>query len=209
MVKPAMAKSGKTAEDAAPVESVRDRILTTARELFYREGARAVGVDTVVARSGVAKTSLYRWFPSKDALIAAVLEQEAADRWAGWDAVAQRAAPDARSQLRAQLAGIVKFTSNPRYRGCPFMNVSAEFPDETHPGRVVAKELTEELRRRLRALVDQLGVPNPGQLAEQLVLLVDGAFSVAQVLGKDGPQHYLVAAADALIDGQLNAANSK
>lgn len=203
MVKPAMAKAGKAAEAAAPVESVRDRILTTARELFYREGARAVGVDTVVARSGVAKTSLYRWFPSKDALIAAVLEQEAADRWMGWDAVALRAPPDARSQLRAQLNGIVKFISHPRYRGCPFMNTSAEFPDETHPGRLVAKELTEELRRRLRVLVDQLGVPKPEQLTEQLVLLIDGAFSVAQVLGKDGPQQYLVTTADALIDGQL------
>jgi AcrR family transcriptional regulator len=203
MAKPAMAKSGKTAQDAAPVESVRDRILTTARELFYREGARAVGVDTVVAQSGVAKTSLYRWFPSKDALIAAVLEQEAADRWAGWDAIAQRTEPDARSQLRAQLTGIVKFISHPRYRGCPFMNTSAEFPDETHPGRLVAKELTEELRRRLRKLVDQLGVPNTEQLTEQLVLLIDGAFSVAQVLGKNGPQQYLVTTADQLIDGQL------
>jgi AcrR family transcriptional regulator len=203
MVKPALAKAGKATQDAAPAESVRDRILTTARELFYREGARSVGVDTVVAQSGVAKTSLYRWFPSKDALIGAVLEQEAADRWAGWDANSQRAEPDARSQLRAQLAGIVKFTSHPRYRGCPFMNVSAEFPDENHPGRVVAKELTEELRRRLRGLVDQLDVANPEELSEQLVLLIDGAFSVAQVLGSQGPQKYLVQTADALIDAQV------
>ena len=203
MVKPGTAKTGKAEDVATPVESVRDRILNTARDLFYREGARAVGVDTVVARSGVAKTSLYRWFPSKDALIAAVLEQEAADRWAGWDANSQRAEPDARSQLRAQMTGIVKFTTHPRYRGCPFMNVSAEFPDQTHPGRVVAKELTEELRRRVRALVDQLGVPRPEQLSEQLVLLIDGAFSIAQVLGKDGPQYHLVDAADALIEAQL------
>jgi AcrR family transcriptional regulator len=203
MVKPALAKAGKATQDSAPAESVRARILTTARELFYREGARSVGVDTVVAQSGVAKTSLYRWFPSKDALIGAVLEQEAADRWAGWDAVMQRAEPDARSQLRAQLAGIVKFTSHPRYRGCPFMNVSAEFPDQNHPGRLVAKELTEELRRRLRGLVDQLGVANPEELSEQLVLLIDGAFSVAQVLGSEGPQKYLVQTADALIDAQV------
>src|SRR5688500_20081856 len=92
-------------EGTAPTESVRDRILNTARELFYREGARSVGVDTVVAQSGVAKTSLYRWFPSKDALIAAVIEEEAKDRWAGWDYTAQRSPQDAREQLRAQLAG--------------------------------------------------------------------------------------------------------
>lgn len=83
---------------AAPAESVRDRILNTARDLFYKEGARAVGVDTVVARSGVAKTSLYRWFPSKDALIVAVLEQERQDRWTGWDRLPRRAT---RSRARA------------------------------------------------------------------------------------------------------------
>ena len=97
----------------------RERILNTARELFYREGARSVGVDTVVAQSGVAKTSLYRWFPSKDALIAAVIEAEAKDRWAGWDYTAQRSPADPREQLRAQLAGIAKFVSSPKYRGCP------------------------------------------------------------------------------------------
>ena len=75
-----MVKAGRARvadEAAGGTESVRDRILNTARELFYREGARSVGVDTVVAQSGVAKTSLYRWFPSKDALIAAVIAEEA------------------------------------------------------------------------------------------------------------------------------------
>ena len=94
-------------------ESVRDRILETARELFYREGARAVGVDTVVAHSGVAKTSLYRWFPSKDALIVAVLEEEAKDRWNGWDYIAAHAPPEPREQLRAQFTGIAHFVSSP------------------------------------------------------------------------------------------------
>lgn len=198
-------KRGAEAGEAPATQSVRDRILNTARDLFYREGARAVGVDTVVAQSGVAKTSLYRWFPSKDALIAAVLEQEAKDRWAGWDATAQRAEPDPRAQLRAQMTGIAKFCSSSRFRGCPFMNVSAEFPDPEHPARAVARELTEELTRRLRALVDQLNVRDPAELSEQLVLLVDGSFSAALVLGKDGPQKYLVAAAEALVEAQQSA----
>jgi AcrR family transcriptional regulator len=181
---------------------VRDRILNTARELFYREGARSVGVDTVVAQSGVAKTSLYRWFPSKDALIAAVIEEEAKDRWSGWDYTAQRSPPDPREQLRAQLAGIAKFVSSAKYRGCPFMNVTVEFADDQHPARRVAREVMEELRRRVRALVDQIGVREPAILTDQIVMLVDGAFSSAQVFGKEGPQNLLVTAADALIDAQ-------
>lgn len=193
-----------TAEGIAPTESVRDRILATARELFYKEGARAVGVDTVVAQSGVAKTSLYRWFPSKDALIVAVLEQERNDRWAGWDRIAQQSDPEPRARLRAHLSGVARYVSSPHFRGCPFMNVTVEFADPQHPARLLARQEMEELRARLRVLVDNIeGVRDPVELAEQLFLLVDGAFPSAQALGKDGPQKYLVSAADALVDAQL------
>jgi AcrR family transcriptional regulator len=200
-----MVKAGRARaadEVASGTESVRERILNTARELFYREGARSVGVDTVVAQSGVAKTSLYRWFPSKDALIAAVIEAEAKDRWSGWDYTAERSPPDPREQLRAQLAGIAKFVSSPKYRGCPFMNVTVEFADDQHPARLVARGVMEELRRRVRALIDKIGVREPAVVTDQIVMLVDGAFSGAQVFGKDGPQQLLVRAADALIDAQ-------
>lgn len=189
---------------AAPAESVRDRILNTARDLFYKAGARSVGVDTVVAQSGVAKTSLYRWFPSKDALIVAVLEQEQKDRWAGWDRTAAQSDPEPRARLRAHLTGIARFVSSSRFRGCPFMNVTAEFADPQHPARVLATDEMHELRRRLRGLVDNIeGVSNPEELTEHLLLLVDGAFSSAQALGKNGPQQFLVAAADALVEAQL------
>lgn len=187
----------------ARTEGVRERILNTARDLFYRDGARAVGVDTVVAQSGVAKTSLYRWFPSKDALIVAVLEAEAADRWKGWDRIAAGSPAEPRERLRAMLAGIERYVSSERYRGCPFMNVTVEFPDAQHPARRVALETSEELRRRLRSLVDPLGVPDPALLTEQLLMLVQGAFSTAQIFGARGPQHQLVAAADALVHAQL------
>lgn len=189
---------------AAPTESVRDRILNTARDLFYKEGARSVGVDTVVAQSGVAKTSLYRWFPSKDALIVAVLEKERHDRWAGWDRTAAQSDSEPRERLRAHLNGIARYVSSSHFRGCPFMNVTAEFADPQHPARLLATEEMHELRRRLRGLVDNIeGVANPQELTEHLLLLVDGAFSSAQALGKSGPQHFLVAAADALVEAQL------
>jgi AcrR family transcriptional regulator len=189
----------------APTESVRDRILGTARELFYREGVRGVGVDTVVAQSGVAKTSLYRWFPSKDQLIASVLEEEAKARWAAWDRTAERCAGlTPRERLREHMAAIVRFVSNPKYRGCPFMNASAELPDPQHPARLIAREAKHELRRRVRGLVDAIeGVRDPATLTDQLLLLVDGTLSVSACLGAEGPQRLLVDAADALVDAQL------
>jgi hypothetical protein len=84
------------------------------------------------------------------------------------------------------------------------MNITVEFADPQHPARVLATEEMQELRRRLRGLVDNIeGVSNPEELTEQLLLLVQGAFSSAQALGKSGPQQFLVAAADALVDAHL------
>jgi hypothetical protein len=83
------------------------------------------------------------------------------------------------------------------------MNVTAEFADQQHPSRAVAREVMEELRRRVRALVDQIGVRDPAQVTEQIVMLIDGAFCTAQVFGAAGPQQLLVSAADALIDAQV------
>src|SRR5579871_4067202 len=83
---------------------VRERILQTARDSFYREGIRAVGVDTLIARSGVAKMSFYRSFRSKDDLVCAYLECEAAEYWQWWDAVVGSHAQAPRKQLRALFA---------------------------------------------------------------------------------------------------------
>jgi AcrR family transcriptional regulator len=207
---PPRLKTAAEAAQAAPVsESVRDRILATARELFYREGARAVGVDTVVAQSGVAKTSLYRWFPSKDALIAAVLEEEARDRWIGWERMAQSADPEPRARLRAHMAGLIKFVNRVNYSGCPFMNVIVAFPDQQHPARKVAMEVIVELKRRIRILVDAIeGVRDREELTDQLMLLIEGTFTAAHVLGSNGPQKQLISAADAIIDSHLKTTGS-
>jgi hypothetical protein len=83
------------------------------------------------------------------------------------------------------------------------MNVTVEFADEQHPARGVARAVMEELRKRLRVLIDQIGVNDPAEVTEQVMMLVDGAFSGAQVFGRNGPQRVLVTAADALIDAQL------
>src|SRR4029453_9817775 len=202
-----MVKAGKARaaeEVVSGTESVRERILSTARELFYKEGVRSVGVDTVVAQSGVAKTSLYRWFPSKDALIVAVLEQEAKDRWAGWDKNAQNNGSEPRARLRAHFTGIARYVSSPHFRGCPFMNVIAEFADRQHPARGFARTELEQVRSRGGGVVDNIpGVRDPVELTEQLVLLVEGSFASGQGFGKEGPQQFLVAAAEGMVKAQL------
>src|SRR5271168_4383698 len=113
--------------------SARERILATASELFYREGIRAIGVDTVVERSGVSKTSLYRLFDSKDALIAAFAAEKDRLFWAWWDRVEEQHAGNPRAVLEALLSGIAERIGHPAFRGCPFLNLATEFPPITIP----------------------------------------------------------------------------
>jgi len=192
----ATAPKGPAKRDPA---SVRDRLLETAARLFYQEGVRAIGVDLVVERSGVAKTSLYRHFPTKDDLVVAFLERDDLAYWASWDEIAMRLKDNARAELEAHVRWIAQYIGRPDYRGCPFLNVASEFPAADHPARATALEHKAELRRRLGALTKRMGARRPALLADQLVLLIDGAYVNGQLLGKEGPVSALVRAALALI----------
>ena len=161
--------------------SARERILATANELFYREGIRAIGVDTVVERSGVSKTSLYRLFESKDALIAAFAAERDRSFWTWWDHLEEQHADDPRVLLDALLSGIAERIGRPAYRGCPFLNLMAEFPDRNHPGRVVARGNKEEMRARFATIVAKLGAANPKRVASQLTLIVNGAYAIGHI----------------------------
>jgi len=161
---------------------LREKILETASTLFYRRGVRAVGVDLVVAEAGVAKTSLYRHFRTKDDLVAAFLAREDEDFWGTWDRVADTHKDDARAELDAHLEWIGERVGRPNYRGCPQINVAAEFPEADHPARKVAAAHKLELRHRLKGIAERLGVGRPDELAGQLALLINGAFVSSQML---------------------------
>ena len=160
---------------------VRARILATACTLFYQRGVRAVGVDLVVEKAGVAKTSLYRHFGTKDDLIAAFLKREDADFWGTWDRVAGQHGDDAVAELDAHLGWIGERVGRPNYRGCPQINVAAEFPDIDHPARKVAAAHKRQMRQRLKGIAERLGVARPNELAGQLSLLINGAFVSSQI----------------------------
>jgi AcrR family transcriptional regulator len=194
--RPGSANEGDTRGDSA---EVRDRILRTASTLFYQRGVRAVGVDLVVEQAGVAKTSLYRHFHTKDDLIAAFLEREDHDFWNTWNHVTERHKTDPLAELEAHLVWIAERVGRPNYRGCPQLNVAAEFPDSDHPARRVAKAHKQELRRRLKGIAERLRAQRPDQLAAQLSLLINGAFVSSQVLSPGEAAPLLLATARSLI----------
>src|SRR5215469_856971 len=164
------------ARESKTEDEVRKRILDTACNLFYRQGVRAVGVDLVVEKAGVAKTSLYRHFRTKDDLVAAFLQREDEDFWSTWDQVADRHERHPAAELDAHLDWIGVRVARPNYRGCPQLNAAAEFPEPDHPARKVAAAHKQKLRRRLRGIAERLRVRHPDELAGQLALLINGAF---------------------------------
>jgi AcrR family transcriptional regulator len=183
---------------------VRERILETASEMFYRNGIRAVGIDAIIARCGVAKMSLYRNFPSKDALVAAWLEDRDKFFWGRWDRAEASRAGDPRGKLGAILDMVAATASHPKWRGCPFLNTGNEFPEpDDHPARAVILAHKRAVRERLKSLVASAGAREPDLLAQQLQLLIDGAYAIGQSLGPEGPAKTVAAAGRALIAAQI------
>ena len=183
--------------------SARDRLVETAIELFYQEGIRAIGIDTVVARSGVSKSSLYRTFASKDALIAAFAEEQNRRYWQWWDETLRQAGGSPRAQIEALLAGVADQIASPRFRGCPFINLATEFPDQAHPGTAIACGNKQEMRRHLTDLAQAIGAREPRRLGDQLALLIDGAYGHATTLGAAGLKRELLETARLIIDAQI------
>lgn len=101
-----------------------DRVFEAARDLFYRNGVRATGVDQIVAEAGVTKPTLYRAFESKDDLVAACLRDYAAQKWAWWDEVTAPHTDDPRGALLALLRGCVDKGNADHQRGCPLTNIA-------------------------------------------------------------------------------------
>ena len=193
-----MAKTAAIIDTHGTAE-VRARILDTACALFYQRGVRAVGVDLVVEQAGVAKTSLYRHFGTKDDLIAAFLAREDEDFWGVWDRVADQHRDDPAAELDAHLGWIGERVERPNYRGCPQINVAAEFPEIDHPARKVAAAHKRQMRQRLKAIAERLGAARPDDLAGQLALLINGAFVSSQIFEPGEATPLLRRTAQALI----------
>jgi AcrR family transcriptional regulator len=180
-----------------------ERVLAAASRLFYANGVRAVGIEWIVTESGVAKTSLYRHFLTKDELVAAFLEREDGEFWQQWQEVVAEAA-NPRAELMSLLDWIGRRVSRDGYRGCPQINVAAEFADLEHPARKIRKRHKDAMLDRLRDIVGRIGVTRADDTAVQLALLIDGAFTSEGRLSKTNAVRILQSGADALLKGSTS-----
>lgn len=195
---------------AAATPRAADRIRKTARDLFYREGIRAVGVDEIVTRAGVTKPSLYRSFPSKDELAAAYLRDYEQEFWQRFDAEVARAdRDDPRARLLAYFEYLSRRAVADDYRGCGLSNAIVEYPHAGHPARLVAEANKRALRQRLAAMAAAAGARDPAPLGDALLLLIEGCFITGQQFGKTGPAKVAAQAAATLIDAAIPAPKAK
>jgi AcrR family transcriptional regulator len=180
-----------------------ERIRESARDLFYRQGIRAVGVDEIVAHAGVTKPSLYRNFPSKDELAADYLRHMGEDGLARFDATIAANPANPRGQLRVWLRELQIKATRRDYRGCGTTNAAVEYPDRKHLARKVASDIKGRFRKRLTSLAASMGAKKPDRLGDALLLLFEGVYASGQLFGSGGPARVLVEAADAMIDSYL------
>lgn len=162
----------------------RERILGIADELFYREGVRAIGIDTIIARSEVAKTTLYRYFSSKDDLVVAYLEGRNQRFWQLFEEVVDRYPGEPKQQLVAIFAWLDELLSSPESHGCPFLMTASEFPETDYPGHQVAIAHKQKMRDRIAEIAKMAGIEKAKELSAALLMLVDGAFAERRLFKK-------------------------
>lgn len=187
------------------VRSPRARILDTAAELFYANGFHSVGIDLIVERADVAKTTLYRHFGSKDDLIVAWLERANEQFWS-WldDAIDSVDHPE--DGLVLLYRAVQQLATSPSCLGCAFQAAAAEFPEPGHPVHAVALAHKESVRARLRGLAAEARSPDPDALGDALLLLMDGAFAASRMYGPENPATHVAAAAEILIQSTTTSA---
>jgi AcrR family transcriptional regulator len=164
--------------------ATRAKVLDAAAQLFYERGIHAVGVNEIAARSHASKLSLYRYFPSKDALVAAMLSEHS-DRIHAWlerETADALAGPD---RVLSVFDLLIRWFAEPGYRGCTVVNTVTDMRAEPAVAAIARQHLAR-YRALLQTRLEQAGAADPPRLARQLLLLIEGASVVTAIDGGTG-----------------------
>lgn len=174
-------------------------VLRAAGDVFYAEGFTATGVDRVCEAAGISKRTLYKFFGSKDELIARSLAQRDAEIRDGLLGSADAATDDPAGRLVAVFSALDEWLGLDSFRGCPYLNAAAELAAPDHPARVVVVEHKEAIRRWFEAAATDAAAADPSALSWQLMLLFDGAIAQALVRGAPSVRDQAARAAATLV----------
>jgi AcrR family transcriptional regulator len=175
---------GKSLDALAP----RERILKTASDLFYRLSINAVGIDRIIAESGVAKMTFYKHFPSKAKLIATYLRHTKAMWFQMLATATEKPGLSGTERVLAIFDAIDEPLRAPTFRGCSFTRGLAEFGPEANTPEVQAAiaEYFTELQELVASLIKPLGLDKPERAVIQILSLVQGSFVMAQSIPNEG-----------------------
>lgn len=184
--------------------SRRDDLVRTAVELFRRNGYHATGIEKILTVSGVSKPTLYRHFPSKDALIIAALRQwDVASR--GWlRGEMERRAATPRGRVLALFDALADWFEEPGFQGCMFINATVEFAEQDNPIHQAAAEHKRLFADHVRAEVAAAGADDPGEITDQLMILMEGAIVTAHTGGRGDAARRARKMADAILAAALD-----
>ncbi|GAA0266378.1 TetR/AcrR family transcriptional regulator [Pseudomonas rhodesiae] len=160
----------------------RDIILDVTEKLIYRHGIAATGMDFLVKTAGVSRKSIYRYFANKDELVIAALQRRDA-RWLQWLRSEVERQADSGERLLALFSALKAWFGSEDFRGCAFINTSGETGDPHNPVRLLAKAHKQKLFDYVLELCQAHGTPEPQRQAAHLLILIDGAITVALVMG--------------------------
>ncbi len=164
----------------------REVLIDTAIELFAEHGYHATGIDTILAKSGVSKKTLYRHFRSKDELILAALKKYDSQFRNSFMRQIEERAGTPRERLLAVYDVAAHWFEQSNFYGCMYINAIGEFSDSGTAIRQVCKDFKSQIRNYIEDLCRSMGAENPVELAEELALLMEGAIVTAQVSQKRG-----------------------
>ncbi|WP_117166807.1 TetR family transcriptional regulator [Pseudomonas cichorii] len=160
----------------------REKIITTAEQLIYQNGIHATGMDLLVKTSGVARKSIYRYFATKDEVAAAALNARDV-RWMQWFRTECDKADTPQDRILNIFAVLKGWFESDGFRGCAFINTAGEVGDPDDPIRHIARLHKQKLLDYTLELTEQLNVEQPSVLARQLLILIEGAITMARVMG--------------------------
>jgi AcrR family transcriptional regulator len=182
----------------------RQQILETASRLFYQKGIQNVGINEIIANSGVAKRTLYRHFVSKDELIEEVMKHRATE-WLHWfEKAVEERGNTAKERLLATFDVLREWYASPNFRGCPFINAVLEIADASHPAHEVSIGVRESIRMQIKQLAEEAGVKDSESFSQQYLLLIGGASLMATIEGVSGGANYAQQALSTLINSSLD-----
>ena len=166
------------------MSQTRQRLVEAATRRFYRDGFRNVGIDQVLSDVGISKTAFYKHFESKDDLMLAALE--AKNHWLQTTfrtMIRERGGPTAIGQLHAVVDVVEHIIESDDYQGCIFVNVAMEFPLPHDPAHVAASQNKQAIEDIVLALAEEAGADDPRALAQELCLIMEGAYVTRHVTG--------------------------